>query len=215
MRTCLKLSSLLLLLFAACAGPYKHLHFHEDKSQTALQYKPVYEKQVYRCVVDGKILFKKFHLSGILFFKAMEDKSTRVIFQNEMGFTYFDFKWNSEDSFKVIQIIDQMNKPALVKTLEKDLSIFLLKDLDKPTEKVAAEDGNTFYRFTLSKGYVYYIAHSGKLETIDNTGKNKKVTTITLEGKDSPKALPDSALFTHHKAHFTIQLKKIAPHADE
>ena len=50
---------------------------------------------------------------------------------------------------------------------------------------------------------------------IDNTGERKKVTTISLEGKKSPAAMPEKVLIDHHTANFKIQLAKIDAHANE
>lgn len=217
MKHCLRLSSLLwiILLVAGCAGPYKSLKFYPADIYSAFIYRPVFDKELYRCVVDGRFLFKKFHLSGVLFFKTMEDKSTRVVFQNEMGFSFFDFEWTSQDSFKVNQVIPQLDKPAVIKALQKDLNLLLMKNLDGRTMMVTNDALNGYYRFTLPGGYAYYKVHNDTLQQIENTGKKKKVITIALDGHHSRQVLPDSILFTHHNANFTIQLTKINAHADE
>jgi len=214
MRHFLGLISIVALLFASCASPYRALHEIKDANTSALKYKPVFKREIYRCTVDGKFLFKKFHLSGILFFKQMDDGNTRVVFQNEMGFTFFDFGWDKNDSVKVYDILPQLNKPAVVKLLEKDLNLFMMRGLDKQSEALFEKNNDTYYRFTLRKGYAYYIEKDGKLIRIENAGKHKAVTTITIGEKKAAHDMPGSILFTHHKAHFTIQLKKIEEHAD-
>ena len=88
----LRLNSLILLLFASCSAPYRHLKQQPADNQSALRFKPVFEKALYRCVVDGGFIFKKYHLSGLLFFKTLENGTVRAIYQNEMGFTFFDFE---------------------------------------------------------------------------------------------------------------------------
>jgi len=211
----LRLSNLLsFLLLLSCATPYKGLQ--EDKSVTtsALRFKPQFDKLLYRCVVDGRVVFKRFHLSGLLFFKKLEDHSTRVVFQNEMGFTFFDFEWDSNDSFHVNNIIPQLDKPALIKTLQKDMNLLLMKRLNQSSETVLHKEEETYYRFDLEKGVVYYITRGNRLQRIENAGKTR-VITIGLYGKKTPEAMPDSVLFNHHKANFTIQLHKIDTHADE
>jgi len=211
----LKLSSILLLLLAAaCSNPYKKLQLTEKSGRTAFAYKPQFNKELYRCVVDGKVLFKKFHLSGVLFFKNMPDKGTRVVFQNEMGFAFFDFEWSANDVFAVKQIIPQLNKPAVVKTLRKDLELLLLRNLDKTTETTFTDGTYTYERFTLQKGYAYYIENGKQLLRIENAGK-KKVMSINLDGNARKTTLTDSIFIKHYKAHFTIDLKKIPPHAEE
>ena len=214
MMRCLKLSSLIILLFAACVSPYKDLQLHPGGTTSALQYKPEYQRELYRCVVDGRFVFKKFHLSGLLLFKELET-GTRVVFQNEMGLTFFDFEWDKNDSFKINQVMPQLNKPAVLKTLQKDLSLLLMKGLDKNSERRYIQGEEVYHRFTLKNGYAYYIEKSARLMRVENVGDHKKVITITLEGKEKPKIMPEKVVFKHHKANFTIQLNKIEAHADE
>jgi hypothetical protein len=210
----LRLSSLLLLLLAAsCSSPYKDLAEQKNAS-SAMRYKPVYERELYRCVVDGRVLFKKFHLSGVLLFKEL-DSGTRVVFQNEMGLSFFDFEWDRNDSFRVNQVIPQLDRPAVIKTLQKDIGLLLMKGLDKASETHFQRDGEQYHRFRLDKGYAYYIENSARLMRIINTGERKKVTTISLEGKNTPDTMPEKVTFTHHKANFSIQLTKIAADANE
>ncbi len=180
-----------------------------------MRFQPEFERELYRCVVDGKVLFKKFHLSGVLLFKEMEDGSTRVVFQNEMGMSFFDFSWENNESFKVNSIMAEMDRPALVKTLQKDLSLFLMKGLDKASEQHFSKGDDHYHRFTLEKGFVYYIENSARLMRIDNTGERKKVTTITMEGKEKNTSMPEKVVFQHHKANFSIQLTKIAANVNE
>ena len=197
----LRLSSLsFLLLIASCAAPYKSLQQDSAVKTSALRFKPQFSKVLYRCVVDGMV---------------MDDRSTRVVFQNEMGLTFFDFEWSPDDSFKVNQIIPQLDKDALVRTLQKDMNLLLMKNLDKSSEVVLHGNNNElFHRFDLEKGHAYYITSNGQLERIENAGKSK-VITVTLTGKATDKAMPEAALFDHHKANFTIQLNKIEANADE
>jgi hypothetical protein len=216
MRAFLKLSSLLLFSIAACKAPYDKGLVQDKKSRgTAFKYKPEFDKQLYRCIVDGRAVFKKFHLSGVLFFKKLDDGSTRAVFQNEMGFTFFDFEWTKSDSFKVNEIIPQLNKPAVIKTLAKDLNLLLMRQLNHSFEVIYTHGKETFYRFTLQKGYVYYVENSARLMRIDNTGEKRLVNTILLTGNNKAHDLPDSVSFRHLKANFTIELKKIESHVDE
>jgi len=203
-----------ILLLASCGNPYRKLQPSDGSQPSALAYKPSFEKELYRCTVNGKVLFKKFHLSGVLFFKTMPEHATRVVFQNEMGFAFFDFEWNAADSFTVKQIIPQLNKSAVVKTLRKDMELLLMRHLKKATEQIFTADNEWYHRFTLDKGFAYYVIDSQKLVRIENAG-NKKVITMTVGEKQTPEAMPEAVFIKHHKAHFTIALKKIEQHADE
>jgi len=144
----------------------------------------------------------------------MPEHATRVVFQNEMGFAFFDFEWNAQDSFTVKQIIPQLDKPAVVKTLRKDMELLLMRHLNTATEETFSADNELYHRFTLDKGFAYYVLASQKLVRIENAGKNK-VITMTVGEKKTRKAMPESVFIKHHKAHFTIALKKIEQHADE
>ncbi len=217
MKLFLKLNSLLVVLLFSCSSPYKKLIVAEKHSSSAIIYKPFFEKELYRCVVNGRVVFKKFHLSGILLFKKLETGTIRAVFQNEMGFTFFDFEWNANDSFKVNQVIPQLDKPAVLKILKKDMNLLLMKGLDLSSEKYYISDRGKadLSRYTLEKGYAYYISEQGKLVRIENAGEKSKVITITLKNKINNAAMPDTVVFDHHKANFTIELTKIETHADE
>ncbi len=210
----LKLSSLAIVLFAvSCASPYKNLQ-KESIGNSAMRFQPEYKRELYRCVVDGKVLFKKFHLSGVLLFKEL-DKETRVVFQNEMGISFFNFSWDKADNFKVNSIMPELDRPAVVKTLQKDISLFLMKGLDKSSEQHYSQGDEHYHRFTLDKGFVYYIEKTARLMRIVNTGERKKVTTITLEGKEKNISMPEKVFFEHHKANFSIELTKITADVNE
>ena len=202
-----------LLVFGACAS-HKEVWQQYKGDLSALRFKPKYERELYRCVVDGKMLFKKYHLSGLLLFKELET-GTRVVFQNEMGLTFFDFARDKDDSFKVNQVIEQLDKPAVIKTLQKDMALLLMKSLDKANETHFQQGEDILHRFSLDKGFVYYIEKSARLMRIDNTGERKKVTTISLEGNNTPGSMPEKVLIDHHAANFKIQLTKIDAHVNE
>lgn len=204
---CASHSALLLLLLASCGHPYKKLQ-SISFTHSVLDHKPIISRELYRCVVDGRFLFKKFHLSGILLFKTFEDGSTRAMFQNEMGFAFFDFKWDAQDSFSVSSIMEQLNKPAVVKTLQRDIELVLMKDLD-PKQEIHYQSGSdTLARFPVGNGAAWYKLQNGSLRLIDYVGKSK-ITTIDLQGGAARNTLPATIFIRHHKANFTIDLKKI------
>lgn len=216
MKLCLRLSSLLVFLLSACAAPYKHLQPQVHVRSSAFIYKPVFDKILYRCTVNGGFLFKRYHLSGLLFFKTLQNGTVRAIYQNEMGFTFFDFEWDGNDSFRVNKIIPQLDKPVVVKLLHKDIDLFLMKGLKKETETVFVNRGKEqLHRLTIEKGYAYYVEKENRLDRIENAGRKRKVVTITISGKDQPGDMPKHVIFDHHKANFIIELNKIDSYANE
>ncbi len=217
MNLFLRLSSLFIILCYGCARPYKNLENKGTPSISAIRFKPVYHKVLYRCTVNGHFLFKKYHLSGLLLFKTMQNGGTHAVFQNEMGYTFFDFEWDNEGFFKVRSIIPQLDKQFIINSLHKDMAMFLMKELQKNTEILytSRRGKEQYYRYTINTGYVFYITEAEKLKRIENADEKKKVTTIDIWGKKTDEAMPDSAFFNHHKAKFTIALDKIEDHVDE
>ncbi len=205
----------LLLLTLSC-----NKKIYKDKQEisfssaiSAADLKPRFNQELYRCVVDGKFALKKFHLSGLLYFKNFSDTATRVLFQSEMGATFFDFGWDQKDSFKVYSIIDQMNKPALIKTLKKDFELLLVKNLGNAPSGIFNfnhDPSKSFVRFELEKGFVYYIIDKErKLQGIENADEQRKVVVMDISPAETAQGLPASLSIKHLRAGFTIDLKKI------
>jgi hypothetical protein len=172
--------------------------------------KPKISRELYRCVVDGRFLFKRFHLSGILFFKQMDDGSTRAVFQNELGVAFFDFAWDTQDSFSVKSIMDALDRPAVVSTLRTDLNLLLMKGLAQDKESMIVYEGDTLSAFPVNSGTAWYRRTTGRLSGIEYWGKRSKVTSIRMAGWSDGQSLPLSVSFVHHKAHFSIELKKLS-----
>lgn len=216
MKHYLRLSSLILIFLMSCSAPYKHLQRAATAERSALIFKPEFDKVLYRCTVNGGFLFKKYHLSGLLFLKTLENGTVRAIYQNEMGFTFFNFEWDANDSFKVNTVMPRLNRPAVIRTLRKDIELLLMKGLQPETEILFTDRGKLlFRRLNIEGGYAYYIEEDGRLIRIENAGEKAKVITMHIEGKNDPSGMPRKVLIDHHKANFTIQLNKIDSYANE
>ncbi len=229
MMRCLRFARIpLLLLLVAAFGSCSKAHYGSlkaDPDDTGRLLPGTFspERSLYRCSVDGRFLFKRFHLSGLLLFKALEDSSTRVVFANESGLTFFDFGWSGRDSFYVVRIIPQLDRRPVIKTLRKDLELILYKGLDRATEQsfkntseanCCGYAGNRrterWHRFRLEKGYVYYVQVDSLLRRIETTNGSRPVTTIALAARPDTDLLSDSISVVHHRAHFTITAKKLS-----
>lgn len=180
------------------------------RKRAALQ--PEFSKMLYRCTVDGKTVLKKYHLSGILFIKKAEDKTTHVVFQNELGITYFDFSWSRNEQFKVNSIMKQMDKPALIKTLQKDFELLLMYHIPKYSNgqfHFNNDNDKSYIRYPLSKGFVYYVLDKDdKWDGIENADDKRKVVLFDFQ-PTTLKQLPAQITINHLRAHFTIDLKQI------
>lgn len=197
------------LLLGSCSRPYKNLILNKQQT-SSINFAPKFDNELYRCVVYGKFVFKKFHLTGLLYFKNLSDTATRVVFQNEMGITYFDFGWDKNDSFQINYIIDQMNKPALIRILKKDFELLLFKINNSKPVVYQNKENDFIYRYGLSKGYAYYILNTNKeLSSIENSDEKRKIILIKFYPSERDYTLSDEITIKHLRAHFTITLKKL------
>ncbi len=172
------------------------------------KFKPYFSQVIYKTSVDviGK------HLSGLLVFKYMPDSSTRVVFSNEMGLTFFDFGFPPGNGFTVYQVVAQLNKKALIKTLRKDFELVMFRNLDTLKYYTLTDSLLIYHAFPQSKGVNYYITdvncqHLMKMQR----ASNKKPVMEAFFGRSSPGISPDSILIRHLNFDFTISLQKITP----
>ena len=217
--------SILLTCFAACSKkPYKDLQRQERPAIEALQLKPSFEKVLYRGTIDGKKWIKKYHFSGVLYIRNFPDSTTRVVFQNEMGATFFDFGWDRNDSFRVFRIIPQMDKKPLIRLLRKDFEMLLLKQglvKGKSEGSYKAASAEEWYtRFLLPQGFVFYISPapvptSGNLKRIENADDKRKVIVMDITPAAGGNSMPQHIFINHLRAGFSIDLKKIEQDAAE
>ena len=217
MRRFLTLNSLIIvLLSASCSNPYKALERQKNK-ESALRFKPDFDKVIYRAIVDGGFLFKKYHISGLLIIKQLENGTKRAVLQNEMGPVLFDFEWQSNGVFEVKEIMPDLNKEAVIKTLRKDFEILMMIGLDRGTEiNYKQSRGKELYnRFSIAGGYVYYISNGQELVRIENANNRKTVVTVNVDNFEKGTRVPKAVLIEHHKANFTISLNKIESDVNE
>src|SRR5258706_14559428 len=120
------LSGSLLLFLPGYMPVYSQMRAATGNISGLMKFKPAFTVALYKTEVDivGN------HLSGLLLIKKMQDSSTRMVFSNEMGFTFFDFEFTQQRNFKVFSFTKKMNKKALIKTLRNDFELILMEGLD-------------------------------------------------------------------------------------
>jgi hypothetical protein len=120
---CLLFNSIIALCLLGCASEYAHLQKTDNDANCPSKLLPlVIETSWYDASVDvvGK------HISGLLLIKNMPDSSTRVVFTNEAGITFFDFSFSKEGQFSVVSVIKQFDRKVVIQTLEKILPLYLV-----------------------------------------------------------------------------------------
>ncbi|MBZ4189823.1 hypothetical protein [Niabella beijingensis] len=202
----------LLLFLAGCAPvAYKQLQKSEGDVHCIERYRPQIRRALYRTSVDvaGN------HLSGILLVKQMPDSTTRIVFTNEAGFTFFDFEFTAGGGFRVHSIISKMDKEAVRKTLRKDFELVLMNRLNAATATVFKKQEEYYYTFRNGKDRYYYITDAGctrllRMERGDTKKKVVEATSGVLQG-----GVPETVVIRHSNFNFTIELKRIYDNAEE
>jgi hypothetical protein len=172
---------------------------------TLQKFKPAFTVALYNTTVDvvGN------HLSGLLLIKKMPDSSTRMVFSNEMGFTFFDFEFAADGSFKVYSIIKKMNKRSVIKTLQQDFELVLMNRMDNSTATVKTDNGLIYFIFPQKKGYNYYITNADGTELVRMEKASNKKTIVEAVMKNYINGIPDTIGISHKTFEFNIGLKQI------
>ncbi|MEO6539487.1 MAG: hypothetical protein ABIN74_00795, partial [Ferruginibacter sp.] len=169
------------------------------------KFKPAFKVALYNTTVDvaGN------HLSGLLLIKKMPDSSTRMVFSNEMGFTFFDFEFAAGGQFKVYSITKQMNKRSVIKTLQHDLELVLMNTTDNSKAFVKTANGLTYFIFPQTKGYNYYITNATGDELVRMERASNRKTIVEAVMKNYVNGIPDTIGISHKTFEFNIGLKRI------
>ncbi|WP_245729171.1 hypothetical protein [Niabella drilacis] len=203
----------MLLLLGSCApAVYKKLQRTEGNTACIAAFKPHIRRALYRTSVDvtGN------HLSGLLLIKQMPDSSTRIVFTNEAGFSFFDFEFSHKNGFLVHSIIPKMDKEAVRKTLRKDFELLLMEVADTATVSSVFQKGAERYNAFYAGDDVYYYVTDipcAQLIRMERGSRKRKVLEATRGTmKDG---VPESMHIQHTNFNFTIDLKRIDDHAEE
>jgi hypothetical protein len=139
----------------------------------------------------------------------MPDSSKRVVFTNEVGVTFFDFEFGKDRSFKVHQVIEQMDKKAVINLLRKDFELIIMQGITGAKLKTYGQNGEIFHALPGKKETDYFITDKecGSLLRIEKASKRKKKTEVKLWGPQQQP--PDSVHLKHFTFDMQIGLKKI------
>jgi hypothetical protein len=199
------LSGSCLFISPGCSPIHKQMQVTTADVGELKKFRPAFAVALYNTKVDviGN------HLSGLLLIKKMPDSSTRMVFSNEMGFTFFDFEFAADGGFKVYSIIKQMNKRSVIKTLQHDLELVLMNRLDNSTASVRTHEGLTYFIFPQTRGFNYYITNSAVDELVRMERASRKKTIVEAVMKNYINGIPDTIGISHKTFNFTIGLKRI------
>jgi hypothetical protein len=191
---------------------YRHLKRTPPEELCIEKFKPDFRREEYKTSVEviGK------HISGLLLIKYMPDSSTRIVFTNEMGLSFFDFGFSQNNGFIVYHIVAQMNKAALIKTLRKDFDLILFRNMDRNKSYNLIDSANIYHAYPQEKGINYYITDESCSRLIKmQRSSDKKPIMEALFYDNLPGNSPDSISIRHLNFKFSISLKKIIPLAPQ
>jgi hypothetical protein len=200
------LCSFFSILLLSCASDYKNLQSLNPDQTCFDKIAPLqFNTSWYNASVDvmGK------HLSGLLLFKNMPDSSYRVVFTNEAGITFFDFGFSKQGDFKVFNVIEQLDKKAVINTLRKDFELVLgLPFRGKPYNRFI--DGEEIYFGVQQKNETaYFITNKdcASLQRLEwGSGRKRKVSAV-LPGSNYPS--PEKIELLHLTFNMQIKLTRI------
>ena len=194
-----------LLIMLACTPVHKQMQSANADINLLQKFKPAFTVALYNTSVDvmGN------HLSGLLLIKKMPDSSTRMVFSNEMGFSFFDFEFAADGQFKVYSITKQMNKKSVIKTLQHDFELILMNNMDLSKASVRTKDGLLYFIFPQTKGFNYYITNNDVSELVRMERASNKKAIVEAVMKNYVNGIPDTIGISHKTFEFNIGLKRI------
>ena len=197
-----------LLSFNISCNQYRHLKKAPPEVSCIEKFKPAFEREEYKISVDvvGK------YISGLLLIKNMPDSSTRIVFTNEVGLSFFDFGFTQDDGFSVYHIVPEMNKSALIKTLRKDFELIMFRHMDRNKSYDLIDSSVIYHAFPQEKGVNYYITDEqcSRLIKMQRSSDKKPIMEAFFYDNPADKS-PDSISIRHLNFKFSIHLKKIRP----
>src|SRR5262249_38650884 len=144
------------IFFSACSSAYKELRRTQGDVQCIQQFRPKFSTVYYDTEVEA--VGKKF--SGIIIMKNMPDSSLRIVFSTKPGIKFFDFEFLPDSGFRVLFIMKDLNKKAVIKTLRKDFEILLFRYTGPDKGYLLTNGSRNYYTFPRENGFNYYITDS-------------------------------------------------------
>jgi len=148
------------------------------------------------------------HISGLLLIKNMPDGSYRVVFTNEAGVTFFDFGLTPAGSFKVYNIIKQLDKKPVIQTLRKDFALILGLPFRNASYQTYAMNDEVFFGVKQKKEMAYFITSKdcASLRRLELGSARKRKVTVHLNGQQYP--TPDKIELVHDTFSMQINLTR-------
>ena len=186
-----------------CASAYRGLRPAPQDPDCAVKLRPAITLAYYR--VDVDLMGRP--LNGILVVKRMDDGSLRLVYTNGMGVTYFDMGHRDGEGFTVHRILEQLDKEAVVRTLEKDMKLVWMLDIPDSGLTTLSREGVKYQLWQEGNDHYYYLTQDdcGRLLRAERASSRKTIVVAETFGRVD--GVPDSVSLTHHNLDMTIHMK--------
>jgi len=170
------------LLFIACGSYSKKHDFQIVKSLNSHIRNSYFSDETKDYVYKANITVYDNDFSGIFIVKKIDEANYRIVFTTEIGNKVFDFSFIN-DTFKVNNILEDMNKALLINILKKDFSA-LVKEKLPVIKSYSLQDTLVYETVILNKKHFYFKTQQlNKIIRVAN-GK-EKVVFLFSEIKDT------------------------------
>jgi len=205
-RSSCLISSILLILLMGCASDYKMLKPTQPAVDCVDKIIPL-EFQTGWYDAGVEVMGK--HLSGLVLIKNMPDSSIRVVFTNEAGVKFFDFEFKADNTFRVHQVIEQLNRKSVIATLQKDFELIL--GIPFRTHGIGSfmNDDELFFGAVEKDQTAYFITTKdcASLRRLEWRAGGKRMVTARIVEGSYPS--PEQLAITHHTFAMQLTLKRI------
>ena len=194
------------LLLVSCASEYKLMKSSPVDLSCVEKLSP---KGISTSWYDASVDIMDRHISGLFLMKVMPDSTTRLVFTNEGGITYFDMAWDASGQFKTHYILKQLNRKQVVRTLKTDFELLLGMPFRQRTVQAFQSGNEVFYGVQQKKNRAYFITtpDCASLQRLELGSKRKRLVTIVMEG--SRRETPGAIRIQHHTFNMRIDLTKL------
>jgi hypothetical protein len=189
----------------SCSSPYRELYKTGGNIRCIQQFRPVFTTIYYNAEV--KAVGREFN--GILIMKRMADSTIRMVFSTTPGIKIFDFEFLADSEFRVLYIMKEFNKEAIIKTLRKDFELLLFLYTYDGDGYILTNGTRNFYTFPRENGFYYYITDSNCRELLLMQRASSRKAIVDISMKYLSPGGPDSINIQHRNVNFTIGLRKM------
>lgn len=204
MRNLLFGSCLLLLITSCTLGHYRQLKEVNVVTSTP---NPIFGDNFNSFLFKTNIRVYNKDISGLLVTKQLTPQDYRIIFTTELGMKLFDFEFK-DTSFTLHYCIPQLNRPALLKTIQHDIEILLMNNLSgKPVVNyIDKRKMFDIQRIEFDNMYNYYFKEKGSEHIVKIEHSKKRVKKVVFYLNDYKDGFPNNVLITHCDIKLKIEL---------